>query len=81
MEDSAAILKSLNDRLARSQVSEKGVTGSLELLRMNLQSSFDKEVAMIVQGYKEKYFSKAFRNLKENLGAHAVTENDVRGIG
>lgn len=60
------------------QGSERGVTGCFELLRLNLQKSFDKEVAAIVFEYKERFFSKAFRNLKSNLGGHAVTENDVR---
>lgn len=78
LEDSGQILKRLNDRLARSQVSEKEATGSLELLRLNLQASFNQEVATIVQSYKEKFFSKAIRNLKSNLGEHAVAENNVR---
>lgn len=72
------MLRSINERLTSSHGSEKGVTGSLELLRLNLQKSFDQEVAVIVTSYKDKFFSKAFANLKNNLGDHAVTENDVR---
>lgn len=72
------VLRSLNDRLVKSQCSERGVGGSLELLRLNLQSSFDEEVAGIVNKYKEKFFLKAVENLKGNLGDQEVSENDVR---
>lgn len=72
------MLRSINESLTSSHGSEKGVTGSLELLRLNVQKSFDQEVAVIVTSYKDKFFSKAFANLKSNLGDHAVTENDVR---
>lgn len=71
------VLRSLNERLAKSQRSERGVSGSLELLRLNLQATFDQEVDAIIQKYKEKFFLKAFQNLKANLGDTAVTENDV----
>lgn len=43
-----------------------------------MQSSFDKEIDVIVSKYRDKFFLKAVQNLKRNLGDHAVTENDVR---
>lgn len=76
--ESHGILKSLNDRLTRSQGGERGINGSLELLRVNLQAAFDVEIANIVNNYREKFFNKAFKNLKNNLGEHAVSESDVR---
>lgn len=72
------VLRSLNERLSKSQTSESSVNGSLDLLRLNLQLSFDKEIDAIVSKYREKFFLKAVQNLKRNLGEHAVTENDVR---
>lgn len=77
-QDSTELLRILNDRLIKSQGSERGVTGSLELLRINLQPMFDKEIGRIVDNYKETFFLKAFNNLRNNIGEQAVTEKDVR---
>ena len=75
--ESHGLLKSLNDRLSKSQGGEKGVSGSFDLLRVNLQAAFDAEIASVVGKYREKFFNKAYKNLKSNLGEHAVSESDV----
>lgn len=72
------MLRELNARLTKSQRSENGVAGSLELLRTNLQSAFDKEIGEIVTKYKEKFFQKAMWNLRKNLGEDVVRETDVK---
>lgn len=74
------VLRTINERLTRSRSSEGGARGSLDLLRVNLQSSFDMEVAELVQKYKEKFFEKAYRNLRSSLGEHALSDEDVSTI-
>ncbi|XP_055841786.1 deoxynucleotidyltransferase terminal-interacting protein 1 [Episyrphus balteatus] len=47
---------------------------SLELLRITIQIAFDKEVDTIAKKFIDMYFKPAFKNIKENLGDHVVTE-------
>lgn len=51
---------------------------TLDLLRLNLQAAFDREIDAIVRKYKESYFLPAATNVKNNLGDSAVTDDDVR---
>lgn len=47
------------------------------MLRLNLQSSFDSDIAEIIQRYKETYFNHAMANLRENIKDQSVTDSDV----
>lgn len=61
----------------KESVPNKGeaVMRALELLRINIQSAFDKEIDVIVKKFTELYFDTAFKNIKENLGEHGVSED------
>lgn len=50
---------------------------TLELLRLNIQAAFDKDIEEIVNKYKDKYILPAARNIRENIGDKAVSEIDV----
>ncbi|KAL5277384.1 hypothetical protein ACFFRR_002555 [Megaselia abdita] len=61
----------------KESVPNKGeaVMRALELLRINIQSAFDKEIDVIVKKFTELYFDTAFKNIKENLGEHGISED------
>lgn len=50
---------------------------SLELLRMSIQSYFDREVDQVVRKFVTQFFSPAIKNLKENLGDDVVSDDQV----
>lgn len=61
----------------KESVPNKGeaVMRALELLRINIQGAFDKEIDVIVKKFTELYFDTAFKNIKENLGDHGISED------
>ncbi|KAL9910690.1 uncharacterized protein ACN427_005235 isoform 1-T1 [Glossina fuscipes fuscipes] len=48
---------------------------SLELVRIAVQSSFDKEIDELIKKFVENYFKPAYKNIKENLGQGSVSED------
>lgn len=72
------VFNQLNKRFNHEEsVPNKGeaVMRALELLRINIQSAFDKEIDVIVKKFTELYFETAFKNIKENLGEHGISED------
>ncbi|XP_055691028.1 deoxynucleotidyltransferase terminal-interacting protein 1 [Lutzomyia longipalpis] len=53
---------------------------ALELMRINIQEHFSKEVLGILAKFREKYFMPAMKNIKENLGEHSVTEEQIHRV-
>ncbi|GAB0088456.1 hypothetical protein DMENIID0001_028840 [Sergentomyia squamirostris] len=53
---------------------------ALELLRLNIQETFSKEVLGIVSKFREKYFLPAMKNIKENLGEQSITEEQIHRV-
>ncbi|TMW50648.1 hypothetical protein DOY81_004265 [Sarcophaga bullata] len=51
---------------------------SLELVRIAVQSAFDKEIDEMVKHFIETYFKPAFNNIKENLGQGAINEDALQ---
>ncbi|XP_013115168.2 serine-rich adhesin for platelets [Stomoxys calcitrans] len=60
-----------------SSSAESGMR-SLELVRIAVQTAFDKEIDELVKQYIETYFKPAFNNIKENLGQGAVNEDALQ---
>uniref|UniRef100_A0A1B0FBZ3 Uncharacterized protein n=1 Tax=Glossina morsitans morsitans TaxID=37546 RepID=A0A1B0FBZ3_GLOMM len=48
---------------------------SLELVRIAVQSSFDKEIDELIKKFVENFFKPAYKNIKENLGQGSVSED------
>ncbi|XP_073839282.1 uncharacterized protein [Musca autumnalis] len=63
--------------LMTSSSAESGMR-SLELVRIAVQSAFDKEIDELVKRYIETYFKPAFNNIKENLGQGAINEDALQ---
>uniref|UniRef100_A0A336MUW6 CSON007590 protein n=1 Tax=Culicoides sonorensis TaxID=179676 RepID=A0A336MUW6_CULSO len=53
---------------------------TLELLRSCIQYAFDQEVDIIVKKFVQLYFVPAMKNLKENLGESAVSDDIICSI-
>ncbi|XP_055911904.1 deoxynucleotidyltransferase terminal-interacting protein 1 [Eupeodes corollae] len=64
----------LGSHVSGRKSSSDAAMRSLELLRITIQIAFDKEVDAIAKKFIDMYFKPAFKNIKENLGDHAVTE-------
>lgn len=63
-----------------SQSSTDGAVRSLEILRSNLQTIFDKEIDVVVKKYIETFFVPALKNIKENLGDNSVNDDQIRKV-
>uniref|UniRef100_A0A182IKP5 DNTTIP1_dimer domain-containing protein n=1 Tax=Anopheles atroparvus TaxID=41427 RepID=A0A182IKP5_ANOAO len=63
-----------------SQTANDAAIKSLELLRANIQCYFDKEVDAIVKKFHQTYFVPAIRNIKENLGEGAISEEALKSV-
>uniref|UniRef100_A0A182JYZ3 DNTTIP1_dimer domain-containing protein n=1 Tax=Anopheles christyi TaxID=43041 RepID=A0A182JYZ3_9DIPT len=63
-----------------SQTANDAAIKSLELLRANIQCYFDKEVDTIVKKFHQTYFVPAIRNIKENLGEGAISEEALKSV-
>ncbi|XP_053675235.1 uncharacterized protein LOC128725508 [Anopheles nili] len=63
-----------------SQTANDAAIKSLELLRANIQCYFDKEVDVIVKKFHQTYFVPAIRNIKENLGEGAISEEALKSV-
>ncbi|XP_062549766.1 deoxynucleotidyltransferase terminal-interacting protein 1 [Armigeres subalbatus] len=53
---------------------------SLELLRANIQYLFDKEIEVVVKKFSSLFFIPAIKNIKENLGESAISEETLKTI-
>ncbi|XP_059613812.1 deoxynucleotidyltransferase terminal-interacting protein 1 [Phlebotomus argentipes] len=53
---------------------------ALELLRLNIQEPFSREVLGIVAKFREKYFLPAMKNIKENLGENSITDEQIHRV-
>lgn len=51
---------------------------SLELLRANIQYLFDKEIDVVIKKFSSLFFIPAIKNIKENLGESAVSEETLK---
>uniref|UniRef100_A0A182WBL1 DNTTIP1_dimer domain-containing protein n=1 Tax=Anopheles minimus TaxID=112268 RepID=A0A182WBL1_9DIPT len=63
-----------------SQTANDAAIKSLELLRANIQCYFDKEVDTIVKKFHQTYFVPAIRNIKENLGEGAISDEALKSV-
>uniref|UniRef100_A0A182PMG9 DNTTIP1_dimer domain-containing protein n=1 Tax=Anopheles epiroticus TaxID=199890 RepID=A0A182PMG9_9DIPT len=63
-----------------SQTANDAAIKSLELLRANIQCCFDKEVDTIVKKFHQTYFVPAIRNIKENLGEGAISDEALKSV-
>ncbi|XP_050074590.1 uncharacterized protein LOC126562191 [Anopheles maculipalpis] len=63
-----------------SQTANDAAIKSLELLRANIQCYFDKEVDTIVKKFHQTYFVPAIRNIKENLGDGAISDEALKSV-
>uniref|UniRef100_A0A1I8N4U2 Uncharacterized protein n=1 Tax=Musca domestica TaxID=7370 RepID=A0A1I8N4U2_MUSDO len=63
--------------LMTGSTTESGMR-SLELVRIAVQSAFDKEIDELIKRYIETYFKPAFNNIKENLGQGAINEDALQ---
>ncbi|XP_041770209.1 uncharacterized protein LOC121592640 [Anopheles merus] len=63
-----------------SQTANDAAIKSLELLRANVQCYFDKEVDAIVKKFHQTYFVPAIRNIKENLGDGAISDEALKSV-
>ncbi|XP_058066176.1 suppressor of activated egl-4 protein 2 [Anopheles bellator] len=63
-----------------SQTANDAAIKSLELLRSVLQYQFDREVDTIVRKFQTTYFVPAIRNIRENLGDGAISEEALKGV-
>ncbi|XP_019548673.2 deoxynucleotidyltransferase terminal-interacting protein 1 [Aedes albopictus] len=67
----------------RSHVSQSAgdaALKSLELLRANIQYLFDKEIEVVVKKFSSLFFIPAIKNIKENLGESAISEETLKTI-
>ncbi|XP_037045884.1 deoxynucleotidyltransferase terminal-interacting protein 1 [Bradysia coprophila] len=46
---------------------------SMEMMRINIQDEFDREINAIVKKYIDTFFKPALKNVKENLGENSVS--------
>ncbi|XP_065079758.1 deoxynucleotidyltransferase terminal-interacting protein 1 [Ochlerotatus camptorhynchus] len=53
---------------------------SLELLRANIQYLFDKEIEVVIKKFSSLFFIPAIKNIKENLGESAISEETLKAI-
>ncbi|XP_065371000.1 uncharacterized protein LOC135963158 [Calliphora vicina] len=58
--------------------SSESAMRSLELVRIAVQSAFDKEIDEMVKHFIETYFKPAFSNIKENLGQGAINDDALQ---
>ncbi|XP_040158357.1 uncharacterized protein LOC120897484 isoform X2 [Anopheles arabiensis] len=63
-----------------SQTANDAAIKSLELLRANVQCYFDKEVDAVVKKFHQTYFVPAIRNIKENLGDGAISDEALKSV-
>ncbi|XP_050093955.1 deoxynucleotidyltransferase terminal-interacting protein 1 [Anopheles aquasalis] len=63
-----------------SQTANDAAIKSLELLRANIQYHFDREIDTIVRRFHQTYFVPAIRNIKENLGEGAISDEALKGV-
>ncbi|XP_055531910.1 deoxynucleotidyltransferase terminal-interacting protein 1 [Wyeomyia smithii] len=61
-----------------NQSSNDAALKSLELLRANLQYLFDKEIDVIIKKFSSLFFIPAVKNIKENLGENAISEEILK---
>lgn len=64
--------------LKKRQASLSDPIKSLDLLRMSLQSYFDREIDQVVRKFVAQFFSPAIKNLKDSLGDDIVSDDKVR---
>lgn len=62
------------------QSSREGALKSLDLLRSNIQSVFDKEIDLVVKKFIDTYFVLAVKNVKENLGENCIENDQLKSI-
>ncbi|XP_058835551.1 deoxynucleotidyltransferase terminal-interacting protein 1 [Topomyia yanbarensis] len=63
-----------------SQSSNDAALKSLELLRSNIQYLFDKEMDVVIKKFSSLFFVPAIKNIKENLGENAISEETLKTI-
>ncbi|XP_049542657.1 uncharacterized protein LOC125955564 [Anopheles darlingi] len=63
-----------------SQTANDAAIKSLELLRANIQYHFDREIDTIVRRFQQTYFVPAIRNIKENLGEGAISDEALKSV-
>ncbi|XP_058460221.1 deoxynucleotidyltransferase terminal-interacting protein 1 [Malaya genurostris] len=61
-----------------SQSSNDAALKSMELLRANIQYLFDREVDVIIKKFSSLFFLPAIKNIKENLGENAISEETLK---
>ncbi|KAL9701655.1 hypothetical protein quinque_005096 [Culex quinquefasciatus] len=61
-----------------NQPSNDAAMKSLELLRANIQYLFDKEIDVVIKKFSSLFFIPAIKNIKENLGESAVSEETLK---
>ncbi|KNC23300.1 hypothetical protein FF38_10729 [Lucilia cuprina] len=75
-------LQKLRQRFSNStpltSSSAESAMRSLELVRIAVQSAFDKEIDEMVKHFIETYFKPAFSNIKENLGQGAINDDALQ---
>jgi len=75
----ASVLKALktryNGRSSKHQTDLELACNSIELMRVNIQESFDKEINVIINKFLQTYFRPAIRNIKENLDNSVLTDD------
>jgi snurportin-1 len=75
------VLKKLKERYTfqHHKTAAEASTKSLELLRMNIQAIFDREVDQVIRRFVQSFFEPAIKNIKENLGDASVPESHCCG--
>jgi snurportin-1 len=73
------VLKKLKERYAlqHHKSANEASTKSLELLRMNIQTIFDKEIDVVIKKFVQLFFVPAIKNIKENLGENSISDEQV----
>ncbi|XP_063701780.1 uncharacterized protein LOC134831880 [Culicoides brevitarsis] len=61
-------------------ICESSGEDAMELLRSCVQCAFDKEVDFLVKKFVQLYFVPAMKNLKENLGENAISDEIICSI-
>ncbi|EAT48217.1 AAEL000721-PA [Aedes aegypti] len=63
-----------------SQSAGDAALKSLELLRANIQYLFDKEIEVVVKKFSSLFFIPAIKNIKENLGESAISDDTLKTL-
>ncbi|XP_055603810.1 deoxynucleotidyltransferase terminal-interacting protein 1 [Uranotaenia lowii] len=75
-----ALKRRYSGRSYASQSSSDAALKSLELLRANIQYLFDKEMDVVMKKFGSMFFLPAIKNIKENLGEAAVSEEMLKNV-